>query len=99
MLRFTNDLPFDFGLCRQSVTVYHREGLTRQLSGVYFDGAVEDSTSAAVTERERSFLLVCPRDVTFAPGDRIVYENRDYYAKSVKKRDFLGRFSHWEVRG
>ena len=99
MLRFRHGLPLDFGLCRQSVAVYHREGLTRTLSGVHFEAAVEDETSAAVTERRHTFLLVCPQDVAFAPGDRIVYEGHDFYAKSVKKRFFMGRFSHWEVRG
>ena len=99
MLRFTNELPFDFGLCRQSVTVYHREGLTRQLSGVYFEAAVEDTTVDAVTERAPGFLLVCPVAAAFAPGDVIEYEGQKFIAKNVKKRDFLGRFSHWEVRG
>ena len=99
MLRFRNELPFDFGLCRQSVTVYHREGLTRPLCGVHFEGAVEEETSAAVTERSAGFLLVCPQDVPFAPGDRIAYEGQEFIAKSVKRRTFLGRFSHWEVRG
>ena len=99
MLRFRNELPFDFGLCCQSVTVYHREGLTRQLSGVHLEFAVEDSTNAAVTERSLPFLLVCPVDVTFAPGDRIVYEGQELLAKTVKRRVFAGRFSHWEVRG
>ena len=99
MLRFRNELPFDFGLCRQSVTVYHREGLTRQLCGVHFEETVEDETAAAVTEREHRFLLVCPQDGAFAPGDRIVYDGQEFIAKSVKRRTFLGRFSHWEVRG
>ena len=99
MLKPISNVPLDYSLCQMIVTVYHREGLTRTLSGVHFEAAVEDETSAAVTERRHTFLLVCPQDVAFAPGDRIVYEGHDFYAKSVKKRFFMGRFSHWEVRG
>ena len=99
MLRFLNKLPFDFRLCCQQVTVYHREGLTRQLQGVHFESSVEDATQGAVSERSGSFLLVVPEDVPFAPGDRIVTEEGEFLARSVKKRHFLGRFSHWEVRG
>ena len=99
MLRFRNELPFDFGLCRQSVTVYHREGLTRQLANVHFEAVAEEVTTGAVTERTHGFLLVCAQDAPFAPGDRIMFEGQEYIAKSVKKRTFLGKFSHWEVRG
>ena len=102
MLRFRNELPFDYSLCRQTVAVYHREGLTRRvLEGVHFEQTVANATEGAVTDRTHSFLLVIPFENGVQPGDRI-YETEDgpgFVAKSVKDRTFMGRFCHTEVRG
>ena len=99
MLRFRGGSPFDFGLCRDSVTVYHREGLTRALQGVHFEQTVEDSTVDAVTERRRDFLLVVPFPCPIEPGDTVEHGGERHIAKSVKRRTFMGAFSHLEVRG
>ena len=53
----------------------------------------------AVTERRRDFLLVVPFPCPIEPGDTVEHGGERHIAKSVKRRTFMGAFSHLEVRG
>lgn len=110
MLRHRQNIPLDYSLCADTVTVYHREGLTRQvLDGVHFEWTGERSVSGGIHADTNNFLLVVPYDCELAPGDRIClgegpvefsWEDlaRMCVVKSLKRRYFLGMFSHLEAR-
>ena len=73
MIRNRGLLPLDYSLCAMTVTVYHREGLTRQvLEGVHFEWTGEGSVSGGVHSAGTGFLLVVPYECVMAPGDRVV---------------------------
>ena len=110
MLRPRGENPFDYSLCAMTVTVYHREDLTRQvMPGVHFEQTDMETTDTAVTGRQHDFLLVIPYANDIRPGDKILpgiapeisrwTDAEGYCAGSVKHRSFLGRFCHTEVRG
>ena len=111
MFRKRGLLPFDFALCTMTVTVYHREGLTRQvLEGVHFEWTGERSVSGGIQTDKRSFLLVVPYDCHLGIGDRICFGEGPEtvtaqeavpmcVVRSLKRRYFLGRFCHIEARG
>ena len=111
MFRKRGALPFDFALCAMTVTVYHREGLTRQvLDGVHFEWTGERSVSGGMMTDKRSFLLVVPYDCDLGVGDRICLGEGPMeitaqdavpmcVVRSIKRRLFLNRFCHIEARG
>ena len=111
MIRNRGLLPLDYSLCAMTVTVYHREGLTRQvLEGVHFEWTGEGSVSGGVHSAGTGFLLVVPYECVMAPGDRVVQgigPEMDSWVDttglptvgSVKHRHFMGRFCHMEARG
>ena len=110
MLKHHGKLPFDYGLCADTVTVYHREGLTRQvLAGVHFEATVTEPTEGAVTDREHSVLLVIPYENDLRPGDKVVAgvqneisawtEVEGFPVRTVRQGFLQGRFCHTEARG
>ena len=110
MLRNRGLLPLDYSLCTMTVTVYHREGLTRQvLEGVHFEWTGEGRVSGGEHTAGAGFLLVVPYECVIAPGDRVVRgigPQMDSWADttgmptvgSVKHRYFMNRFCHMEAR-
>ena len=109
MLRFRGQLPFDPTLYSETVTVYHREGLTRQvLEGVHWEKTQNRTVENGITQDREAFLLVIPYDTAPDIGDKL-WEGigpeaawGDVNAPTVatrKRRTFRGKFSHWEVRG
>ena len=110
MLKHHGKLPFDYGLCADTVTVYHREGLTRQvLEGVHFEVTRLQDTAGGITQNREEFLLVVPFACPLEPGDKVVAgigPEPESWAqleagviRSVKPRFLLGRFCHTEARG
>ena len=110
MLRFRGGLPFDKRLYAQTVTVYHREGLTRQvLQGVHFEENRLRDTAGGITQDREEFLLVVPFRACLQPGDKVVagegpeitrwVDLDGAVIRSVKPRYLLGKFSHTEARG
>ena len=60
-------------LCNSTVTVYRRDGLTRQvLQGVYFDSGVSEAVSRGTVTAQAEFLLVVPGFFEIMPGDKII---------------------------
>lgn len=73
MLRRTNTVPLDYGLCCMTVTVYRREGLTRHvLRNAHYELTDELRHSAGVTQYGRPFLLVIPGQADLAVGDKVL---------------------------
>ncbi len=73
MLRKRQGLPLDYSLCTMTVTVYHREGLTRQvMEGVHYEWTREGAVSGPVSQGARQFLLVVPGGADIRPGDKVV---------------------------
>ena len=73
MVRHRNTVPLDYGLCCMTVTVYHREGLTRHvLQGVHYEFTDTKQHTAGVNAPGRGFLLVVPGEVKLALGDKVV---------------------------
>lgn len=73
MLRLKQTVPLDYALCDRTVTVYHREGLTRQVvTQAYYD--IKSGTSVDGTREDAAaeFLLIVPGDLNIRPGDRVV---------------------------
>lgn len=110
MMKLEKNIPLDYGLCRMTVTAYHREGLTRQvLHDVHWECTHEQSVSAGIAQCRDGFLLVVPGEVKIAPGDKIFpgvgpeaeswHETPGFVAGSVKPRYYMGRVCHTEVRG
>ena len=72
MLRPKHRIPLDYSLCTMTVTVYRREGLTREvLEGVHFEFTDELQTENGRSTENRSFLLVIPGICGIAPGDKV----------------------------
>lgn len=110
MLKLEKNIPLDYGLCCMTVTVYHREGLTRQvLRNVHWECTCEQAVSGGVASQKPGFLLVVPGEANIAPGDKIFpgvgpeaerwHETPGFTAASVKPRHYLGQVCHTEVRG
>ena len=110
MLRLRKDIPLDYSMCCMTVTVYHREGLTRQvLHNAHLEYTHQQTTHDGVDRAENGFLLVVPGALDMAPGDKVVVgeapaittwqEAKGFVAQSVKPRYFYGRLCHTEVRG
>ena len=110
MLRLRGGLPFDKRLYCQTVTVYHREGLTRHvLQGVHYEENRLRDTAGGITQDREEFLLVVPFEAQLQPGDKVLPgigpELGDWGAlragviRSVKDRRLLGKFCHTEARG
>ena len=73
MLKFRNNIPLDYSLCADTVTVYHREGLTRQvLDGVCYEFTTHRQVDGGIARVSRSFRLVIPGDRRICPGDKVL---------------------------
>ena len=73
MVRHRNTVPLDYGLCCMTVTVYHREGLTRQvLRNVHYEFTDQQAHTAGISTPGRGFLLVVPGEAKLALGDKVV---------------------------
>ena len=67
------NVPLDYSLCQMTVTVYHREGLTRQvLEGVHYEFTDHRAVEGGIEEKSRRFQLVIPGDRQIFPGDKVV---------------------------
>ena len=65
--------PLDYSLCNQTVTVYRRESLQRQvLEGVYYDGRREETVRDEQLDAGVHFTLIIPGQVALAPGDKVL---------------------------
>ena len=73
MLKRKKNLPLDYSLCNQTVTVYRRASLAREvLEGVYFEYADHREENSGVVGRSRSFLLIIPGARAIEPGDMVL---------------------------
>ena len=110
MLKLEKNIPLDYSLCCMTVTVYHREGLTRQvMQNVHWECTYEQSRSQGIDRCRNGFLLVVPGEANIAPGDKIFpgvgpeaeswQTLPGFVASSVKPRHYMGRLCHTEVRG
>lgn len=73
MLRPSNRIPLDYSLCTMTVTVYRREGLTREvLEGVHYEYTDRLQTVDGRRTCSRGFLLVVPGSCRLAPGDKVL---------------------------
>lgn len=111
MIRPKKQIPLDYSLCTMTVTVYHREGLTREVvEGVHFEFTDELHTENGRSARTRGFLLVIPGIFGIAPGDKVAlgvgpeitrWEALPHagVVTSVKTRFFRGMPCHVEARG
>jgi hypothetical protein len=101
-------------LCQDTVTVYHREGLTRQvLEGVHWETTFGADTDSGFESLENTCLLVVPYPAQIAPGDKVVAGQGApitawgdinaaagaFTVRTVKYRSLMGRLSHLEARG
>ena len=110
MLRQRNQIPLDYSLCCMTVTVYHREGLTREVvRNAHLELTHKTTVNGGISEDKPGFLLVVPGELSIAPGDKVVagvgpaitdFHSIDgFVAESVKPRYFMGKLCHTEVRG
>lgn len=115
MLRRRTGEPGWRWLCCDTVTVYRREGQSRQvLENVYFDCGQSERVSAGAAEAATGFLLVIPGGFDISPGDKVVrgvgpagrWEDLNSadvpglgVVRTVTQRMLAGRESHVEVRG
>lgn len=110
MVRHKNLLPLDYSMCCMTVTVYHREGLTRQVvSNAHLEYTRQQDVAGGITTGRPSFLLVVPGELNIVPGDKVVVgegpaitnwnQLEALVAQSVKPRYFMGKVCHTEVRG
>ena len=73
MLKPIKNVPLDYSLCQMTVTVYHREGLTRQvIEGVHYEFTTRREVRDGVARVTRGFHLVIPGQAPIAPGDKVV---------------------------
>ena len=99
MMRALDVLPLDYSLCTGTVTVYHREGLTRQvLKQVHWECARERKVTGGVESLGGTFLLIVPYPCDIAPGDRIEGDGGSFVASQVRTCRLGDRFCHVEVR-
>ena len=111
MLKHRKNIPLDYSLCEDTVTVYRRESLTRRvLPGVHFEQTQSRSIDVGRALDTRGFLLIVPGGFDIRLGDRIVPgEGPELTAwadtvgfatvEAVKHCRFRGRLCHTEVRG
>jgi len=110
MLTHRKGFPLDYSMCCMTVTVYHREGLTRQvIRNAHLEYTRQQETAGGITTGRPSFLLVVPGKLEITPGDKVVAGEgpaiTDWHslpalvADSVKPRFYMGRLCHTEVRG
>ena len=111
MLKHRKNIPLDYSLCQDTVTVYHREGLTRRVvSGVHFEDTARRNLDTGRVTEETGFLLIIPGGDRLSPGDRVVlgegpqitsWADTAGFAtvESVKHCRFRGQVCHTEVRG
>ena len=111
MLRHRPNIPLDYSLCADTVTVYHREGLTRHvLRNVHWEQTRRSSVDTGKTWQEALFLLIVPGGFPLHPGDRIAQGEGAEIAswqqtaglptvESVKDCRFRGKLAHTEARG
>ena len=100
MLRHRQTIPLDYSLCQDTVTVYHREGLTRQIHNAHLEFTHQQTVTDGVAQEENGFLLVVPGALDIAPGDKVAMgEHTPMVVQSVKPRYFYGTICHTEVRG
>ena len=72
MLKPIKNVPLDYSLCQDTVTVYHREGLTRQvLQGVHYEFTSRREVVDGIARVTRGFLLVIPGYYPIRPGDKV----------------------------
>ena len=72
MLKPMKNVPLDYSLCQDTVTVYHREGLTRQvLGGVHYESTNRREVEGGIARKSLGFLLVIPGCYDIRPGDKV----------------------------
>ena len=111
MLQHRKNIPLDYSLCQDTVTVYRRESLTRHiLRGVHFEATERRSADTGRERDEWGFLLIVPGGFDIRLGDRIAFGEGPEIAAwadtagyptvgAVKHCRFRGRLCHTEVRG
>jgi hypothetical protein len=111
MLRHRQNIPLDYSLCQDTVTVYHREGLTRHiLRNVRFEQTRRRTEDTGKAWAETGFLLIVPGGFPLHPGDRIAMgEGAEITSwqqtaglptvETVKDCHFRGKLAHTEARG
>ena len=73
MLKPIQNIPLDYRLCQMTVTVYHREGLTRQvLEGAHYEFTTRREVENGIAAVTRSFHLVIPGSCDIRPGDKVL---------------------------
>ena len=95
MLKPMKNVPLDYSLCNMTVTVYRREGLTRQvMEGVHYEFTHRREVVDGVTRLSRGFLLVVPGQREVRPGDMVLLgigpEIRRWEDLKVAEVDTLG---------
>ena len=111
MLTHRKFIPLDYSLCRDVVTVYRREGLTRHvLEGVFYEDTQRRAVEVGREAREEGFLLIVPGGWDIRPGDRLAFGLGPEITtwaqttglatvESVKQCRFQGQICHTEARG
>ena len=111
MLRHRKNIPLDYSLCQDTVTVYRREGLTRRvLEKVHLEETQRQTQDVGRETRETGFLLIVPGGADILPGDRIYGGYKPHIqswadtagfatVESVKHCRFRGKVCHTEARG
>lgn len=115
MLRRTNNTPLDYTLCDMTITVYHREGLTREvITNAYYEFSDKRSTEGGIARCDRNFLLIVPAPCALHCGDKVVLGVGPETSwsslhipgvdtlgiiETVKPRYFRGKLCHLEARG
>lgn len=73
MLKPIQNVPLDYSLCNMTVTVYHREGLTRQvIENAHYEWTDRREVADGIEEKSRSFHLVVPGECRIYPGDKVL---------------------------
>ena len=73
MLKPILNVPLDYSLCQMTVTVYHREGLTRQvIEGVHYEFTDRREVEGGIARVSRGFHLVIPGQCQIFPGDKVL---------------------------
>ena len=73
MLTRRNNIPLDYSLCVMTVTVYHREGLTRHvIPNAHYEFTSSRAIESGMETLDRGFLLVIPGTADIRCGDKVV---------------------------